>query len=637
MSKMIKKILLSTISILTTSFTIAQSNDEAVRNYIAQYKETAIQEQLRSGVPASITLAQGIYETGAGTSELCTNAQNHFGIKCKNSWTGLTYTYTDDAKDECFRSYTNALASYKDHSDFLSQNKRYASLFYIPVEDYSEWAKGLKRCGYATNPQYATKLIDMIERYDLAQYTHVATAMHRSEFGNEQALASTDPDMKVAMYEPELSTQASLETLDKTLESFESTNSSNEKPADIEYYKVTKLNGLKGFYAKKGDLLLEYAIKNKVRYSKLLEINDLYDEPLKTDLFIYLEKKHRYGSQETYTVSEGETLSMIAQAEGMQLNSLRSINKIEPGEEPMPGSVLYLQGNAPSKPNIHTGDVLSNNTNSKVAPEKSNDEYINTKKNTEEQATEDLSKFDDRKRHEEATEANASNQKVNITDETTVDEDKSSKRHRKNHNEQSTSNQEVAPAKTYDELDLLKQRFDKSVYTKDASTTTATTKENTQNTNTANTQSGETRPARKSYEDEQINAKGNPSAALQQHMNNVKQEERDYQPKSNKDQLIKAKNAPAAQQKNTESNKPATKPTTKQHVKPSAKQNNKPAAKGKPNTKPQAKPGAKPATKPAAKLQAKPTSKSNVKPAAKPATKKPTAKPAAKPAQKKKK
>lgn len=153
----------------------AQESYEArVAKYIEQYKDWAMAEQKRSGVPAAITLAQGIHETSAGNSELATNANNHFGIKCKKEWTGLTYTYTDDAPDECFRKYPSALQSYKDHSDYLAGSARYAALFKLSSTDYTGWAQGLKRCGYATNPKYSSILIKLIEDYHLQDYTVAA-------------------------------------------------------------------------------------------------------------------------------------------------------------------------------------------------------------------------------------------------------------------------------------------------------------------------------------------------------------------------------------------------------------------------------------------------------------------------------
>ena len=144
---------------------------ERARKYVDQYASLAMYEQLKNGIPAAITLGQGILETEAGNSELMVEANNHFGIKCKNGWQGPTFTHTDDAPDECFKKYSCAAESYKDHSEHLKRNPRYSPLFKIRETDYKSWAVCLKKCGYATNPQYAQKLIKIIEDFDLQQYT----------------------------------------------------------------------------------------------------------------------------------------------------------------------------------------------------------------------------------------------------------------------------------------------------------------------------------------------------------------------------------------------------------------------------------------------------------------------------------
>lgn len=142
--------------------------------YIEQFKFLAISEMDRSGIPASIKMAQGLLESMAGRSELAIQANNHFGIKCKNNWNGETYQYEDDDYNtsgqliaSCFRSYSSAIDSYKDHSDFLMNRPRYKELFNLSKTDYTSWAYGLKRCGYATDPNYAERLIRTIQKYNL--------------------------------------------------------------------------------------------------------------------------------------------------------------------------------------------------------------------------------------------------------------------------------------------------------------------------------------------------------------------------------------------------------------------------------------------------------------------------------------
>ena len=148
------------------------------QQYIDQYKDVAIEQMKKYHIPASITLAQGLFESGAGRSELARKGNNHFGIKC-HGWKGRKVYHDDDASNECFRAYNNAYESYEDHSRFLVSGKRYQSLFSLKNTDYRGWAHGLKAAGYATNPSYATKLINIIELYKLYEYDH---AKHYDRF-----------------------------------------------------------------------------------------------------------------------------------------------------------------------------------------------------------------------------------------------------------------------------------------------------------------------------------------------------------------------------------------------------------------------------------------------------------------------
>lgn len=155
----------------------------AYLQYIEQYKKIAIEQEKTHKIPACITLAQGLLESGAGMSELATKANNHFGIKCHKDWTGETYSHDDETAAECFRKYRRAKDSYEDHSLFLMR-PRYASLFELPISDYKGWAHGLRRCGYATDPTYAAKLIKLIEDYDL-------TSLETAELPKEQVAPTT--------------------------------------------------------------------------------------------------------------------------------------------------------------------------------------------------------------------------------------------------------------------------------------------------------------------------------------------------------------------------------------------------------------------------------------------------------------
>ena len=148
----------------------AQSRNKQYEEYIKKYRDLAVEEMKRYHIPASITLAQGLLESGAGQSELARKSNNHFGIKCGGDWRGKTVRHDDDARGECFRAYKHPKESYEDHSKFLVNRPRYASLFKLQITDYKGWARGLKKAGYATNPRYADQLIGIIELYDLHKY-----------------------------------------------------------------------------------------------------------------------------------------------------------------------------------------------------------------------------------------------------------------------------------------------------------------------------------------------------------------------------------------------------------------------------------------------------------------------------------
>lgn len=331
----------------------AQKKDYATRvaDYIAQYRELAIAEQQRTGIPAAIKLAQGIHETAAGNSRLAVLANNHFGIKCKKDWKGETFAHTDDAPNECFRKYSHPNDSYKNHSDYLRNNTRYSSLFTIPVTDYAAWAIALKKCGYATNSRYAHILIRIIEDYNLQQYTYAAVSDELPASKDEKHIASEVIPDKDAAPVTERSQPAHAHQGNTTEQDIKK----SEKPP---YGQLVRVNGLRAFYAQKGSSLLQDAEKHKIRYAKLLSINDLPDEPLEADMFIYLDKKHSKGTTALHVVKPGETLLQAAQYEGMQLKALRNNNKLVKGEEPAPGALLYLQDPAPRKPEL-TNDYKS--------------------------------------------------------------------------------------------------------------------------------------------------------------------------------------------------------------------------------------------------------------------------------------
>lgn len=280
-----------------------------VRLYIGRYKELAKSEQQRSGIPAAIKLAQGIYESAAGNSDLASRSNNHFGIKCKSSWRGDTVLHDDDLRQECFRKYPSVEKSYMDHSDFLKGSPRYAKLFTLNVDDYIGWATGLKQAGYATNPAYVRKITDLIERYDLQQYTLEAQKGARLNHEN-----STEKAWLAA----------------------KSGNDTLQELTPVLY------KGLKGFWASKGTTLLDKSVLYNVKYSKLLQLNDLPDAPLSNDMFVYVEPKRTQGQSEFHTVRDGESMLLIAQKEAMRLDSLMAYNNLLPGQEVMPGEKVAL-------------------------------------------------------------------------------------------------------------------------------------------------------------------------------------------------------------------------------------------------------------------------------------------------------
>lgn len=217
MKRLTTLILTLVFSVFFGKITFAQSeSSDAIISYIKTYASLAIKEMNRTGVPASIKLAQGILETGAGQSDLVSRSNNHFGIKCKSSWTGEKVYHDDDEQGECFRKYENAEASYLDHSDYLRSQPRYSTLFNYDMDDYRSWAWGLKKAGYATSSTYAEKLIKYIESYSLNELNNITLDDERklnaylSKFGvtgyaivnntqTEQSLESDEPVKKTLL------------------------------------------------------------------------------------------------------------------------------------------------------------------------------------------------------------------------------------------------------------------------------------------------------------------------------------------------------------------------------------------------------------------------------------------------------
>lgn len=318
----------------------AQLNQETITAYINIYKDLAMAEMQRSGVPASITLAQGILETEAGQSDLVLRSNNHFGIKCKSTWTGDKVYHDDDAKGECFRKYDRAEDSYRDHSDYLSQTPRYAHLFKLDPADYKAWAFGIRAAGYATNPKYAHILIKYIETYHLNDYTLIAMGR------------MTAPDLALA-------SNGSSGNADAFLDKPGSGPAGDPKPGmDKEEVKYPlgefRINDTRVIWAAPGTSLRDVAKKYALTTDWLQEFNELPvgQETLLNGQLLYLQRKRKHGSKEFRVFTEGDDLYSIAQEEGIRLESLLKYNQLSLEMRPAIGEKLYLKAEAPGRPRL---------------------------------------------------------------------------------------------------------------------------------------------------------------------------------------------------------------------------------------------------------------------------------------------
>jgi LysM repeat protein len=329
-----KKIFSMLVAVFALTITFAQSNDP-VQQYINTYKELAINEEIRTGVPAAITLAQGLLESDAGRSDLAIAANNHFGIKCKSDWTGDVMYHDDDLKNECFRSYPSAEASYRDHSDFLKNRPYYTSLFSLDPTDYKGWAYGLKKAGYATESDYAPALIKVIEDNNLEEYT--LTALNRMKNGTQQDVAENNPssnqdDNAYTLIDASTQTQQSAVNVEIV----------ENKYPQSEF----TINQTKVIFVQGGTSLFAIAQNHDIAYKKLLDFNELDNNTdiLQKDQLIFLERKPKKSlNKEYHVVAPSETIEEIAQKEGVQLASLYEYNKMQKGLEPAAGEKIYLQ------------------------------------------------------------------------------------------------------------------------------------------------------------------------------------------------------------------------------------------------------------------------------------------------------
>ena len=284
---------------------MAQRRNSAYEDYINRYKDIAIEQMMKHHIPASITLAQGLLESGAGKSLLTVSSNNHFGIKCHNEWTGRRFYKDDDIKDDCFRVYDNARESFEDHSKFLLR-PRYQSLFSLKTTDYKGWARGLKACGYATNPQYADKLIGLIELYGLYEYDYA-------------------------------------KKYDKFIATHSGANTSGHYANHRIYYRN------KNYYlvANGGETFKSLAEEVGVSYRKLAKYNerDKKDVLSKGDI-VYMEKKRSKAEKmyknQPHVVRANESLYDIAQLYGIRLKYLYKKNGLPLDYVPRPGDRLRV-------------------------------------------------------------------------------------------------------------------------------------------------------------------------------------------------------------------------------------------------------------------------------------------------------
>ncbi|WP_226065721.1 glucosaminidase domain-containing protein [Kaistella polysaccharea] len=323
--------------------------------YIQKFASYAVEEMEKYKIPASITLAQGLLETGGGQSRLAQQGNNHFGIKCKEDWTGKTMKHTDDAPNECFRVYDDPRDSYEDHSKFLAYRQYYVNLFKLDMMDYKAWAHGLKKAGYATNPRYAYILIDKIEKNKLYEFDKTnskevlyAVLKMYPDLKNDrifmaqmdQSRATTKPVTVKVPYE-----QVSYAKQQKNV---------NDIVSKAETLKSILIkshpNGGKKFVIIPDDISLE-AISKKfgVSESRLMKWNELDGNRLRRNDILFLESKSSSGNVATYKAQSGESMHDISQKFGIKVKKLYSKNRMDFGRQPKVGQVIYLQSKKPKK------------------------------------------------------------------------------------------------------------------------------------------------------------------------------------------------------------------------------------------------------------------------------------------------
>ena len=323
------KFLVTLLVALSCWHLYAQSSSD-IRAYIAQYKHTALEQEKQYGIPASITLAQGILESGAGQSKLARNANNHFGIKAYGGWSGEIYLAWDDEQQKSrFRKYASAAESYRDHARFLRSNSRYGFLFSESVYDYRAWAIGLQKAGYATAGNYAKALIGFIDAYRLYAFNGGVKLRAGKSVTIKRVVSST----KVVF-----DTDCVMDDAEESQEEIEVENAVRKFVVDI--------NGVRCTILYPGETIATLSQKYDIPQGKILEYNEITSpEALGEGEVVFLEKKKgKYtGIQDTYRVRANDTLYGISQMFGIRLASLAKLNGIDIFSKLREGATLLLQ------------------------------------------------------------------------------------------------------------------------------------------------------------------------------------------------------------------------------------------------------------------------------------------------------
>lgn len=333
-----KQILIIAIPLLFFATLIANSQTKMSRNeYIDAYKILAIEEMHRSGIPASIKMAQACLESENGNSSLARKSNNHFGIKCRNDWKGARVYHNDDELNECFRKYKTVEESFVDHTNFLKENSRYSQLFKLKSSDYKAWAHGLKAAGYATNSKYAQLVIKIIEDEKLYLLDQVSSEQLASYKVKTPSNETTEP------FSSPLS-----KAKKKVVESFE-----NLSLDPYQSREVLMVNGLEAIKAMQGDTYESLSREFNLKLWEIHLFNDLprdAESPSANEL-IYIQRK-RYAAPkefETHAVRLGESMWSISQKYGIRVNRLYTLNRMKGDESPRVGEVLYLRKKKPKQ------------------------------------------------------------------------------------------------------------------------------------------------------------------------------------------------------------------------------------------------------------------------------------------------